>query len=273
MARKLKSFSRPKGGTLKKSYDMIIAKRRKGALEIQFNRPDRLNTINEEMAEDIMHAMDAVELDRNIIAVVLSGDARAFCAGADLKSPPGASIDGGGEAVPYPDVLKQIVNSEKPVIAAVNGAAFAGGLGLVGAADIVITVQDVQFSFSEVRIGVIPAVISVVCLPKLGTHHGMKLFLTGERFTGQQAVDFGLAHRAVPAAQLIEAVQEEIDMINLGGPNAIIECKKLVRQVPGLSMQEGFDLTGSWSVKMFKSKEGEEGMASFREKRKPSWVS
>ena len=154
-----------------------------------------------------------------------------------------------------------------------NGAAFAGGLGLVGAADIVITVQDVQFSFSEVRIGVIPAVISVVCLPKLGTHHGMKLFLTGERFTGQQAVDFGLAHRAVPAAQLIEAVQEEIDMINLGGPNAIIECKKLVRQVPGLSMQEGFDLTGSWSVKMFKSKEGEEGMASFREKRKPSWVS
>ena len=79
--------------------------------------------------------------------------------------------------------------------------------------------------------------------------------------------------RDCSAAQLIEAVQEEIDMINLGGPNAIIECKKLVRQVPGLSMQEGFDLTGSWSVKMFKSKEGEEGMASFREKRKPSWVS
>ena len=96
MARKLKSFSRPKGGTLKKSYNMIIAKRRKGALEIQFNRPDRLNAINEEMAEEIMHAMDAVELDRKIIAVVLSGDQRSFCAGADLggfQDPPDRALE------------------------------------------------------------------------------------------------------------------------------------------------------------------------------------
>ena len=240
---------------------------------ISLSRPEVRNAVDGVTAAALAAAFCEFDEDEGSDVAVFYGEHGTFCAGADLKSPPGASIDGGGEAVPYPDVLKQIVNSEKPVIAAVNGAAFAGGLGLVGAADIVITVQDVQFSFSEVRIGVIPAVISVVCLPKLGTHHGMKLFLTGERFTGQQAVDFGLAHRAVPAAQLIEAVQEEIDMINLGGPNAIIECKKLVRQVPGLSMQEGFDLTGSWSVKMFKSKEGEEGMASFREKRKPSWVS
>ena len=244
-----------------------------GAAWITLNRPENRNALSAALVNELYHHLLEANKDPAVRSIVITGNGTAFCAGADLKSPPGASIDGGGEAVPYPDVLKQIVNSEKPVIAAVNGAAFAGGLGLVGAADIVVTVQDVQFSFSEVRIGVIPAVISVVCLPKLGTHHGMKLFLTGERFTGQQAVDFGLAHRAVPAAQLIEAVQEEIDMINLGGPNAIIECKKLVRQVPGLSMQEGFDLTGSWSVKMFKSKEGEEGMASFREKRKPSWVS
>ena len=100
--------------------------------------------------------------------------------------------------VPYADVLTAIIDSPKPVIAAVNGAAFAGGLGLVGAADIVVTRTDVQFSFSEVRIGVIPAIISVVCMPKLGVHHGTKLFLTGERFDGQQAVDMGLAHICVP---------------------------------------------------------------------------
>jgi enoyl-CoA hydratase/carnithine racemase len=128
--------------------------------------------------------------------------------------------------VPYPDVLNAIMDSPKPVIAAINGAAFAGGLGLVGAADIVITKEDVQFSFSEVRIGVIPAVISVVCLPKLGTHHGMKLFLTGERFSGKQAVEMGFAHRAVHEDELEEAVNEEIDMINLGGPIAVQECKK-----------------------------------------------
>ena len=112
------------------------------------------------------------------------------------------------------------MDSPKPVIAAINGAAFAGGLGLVGASDIVISRKNVQFSFSEVRIGVIPAIISVVCLPKLGTHHGMKVFLTGERFDGDQAVAMGLAHRAVEDDELHSAVQEEIDMINLGGPIA-----------------------------------------------------
>ena len=158
------------------------------------------------------------------------------------------------------------------MIAAVNGAAFAGGLGLVGASDIVITAEDVQFSFSEVRIGVIPAVISVVCLPKLGVHHGMKLFVTGERFTGAQAVGMGFAHRAVPGDKLIAAVNEEIDMIRRGGPNAVVECKKLVRQVLALSREEGFALTTEWSGRMFRSEEGAEGMAAFREKRDASWI-
>ena len=210
--------------------------------------------------------------DETVRSIVITGTGPAFCAGADLKSPPGQTIEGGPRAVPYTDVLRAILESDKPVIAAINGAAFAGGLGLVGAADIVITVEDVQFSFSEVRIGVIPAVISVVCLPKLGTHHGMKLFLTGERFTGKQAVDMGFAHRAVPADQLIDAVQEEIDMINLGGPNAVVQCKKLVRRIPQLSVEDGFKETAEWSVRMFKSDEGAEGMAAFREKRNPAWT-
>ena len=117
------------------------------------------------------------------------------------------------------------MDCSKPVIAAVNGAAFAGGLGLVGAADIAVSVADAKFSFSEVRIGVIPAVISVVCLPKLGTHHAMKLFLTGERFSGSDAVRMGFVHRAVPADELRRAVLEEIDMIRLGGPEAVKACK------------------------------------------------
>jgi methylglutaconyl-CoA hydratase len=158
------------------------------------------------------------------------------------------------------------------VIAAVNGAAFAGGLGLIGAADIVIAVEDAPHSFSEVRIGVIPAIIAVVCLPKLGTHHGMKLFLTGERFSGAQAVQMGLAHRAVPAAQLRAAVDEEIAMLRLGGPIAMAECKKLVRRVPQLSVEQGFEEMAVWSRRMFMSPEAAEGMAAFREKRKPNWV-
>jgi methylglutaconyl-CoA hydratase len=112
----------------------------------------------------------------------------------------------------------------------------------------------------------------VVCLPKLGRHHGMRLFLTGERFDGRRAVEIGFAHRAVPLALLHAAVQEEIDMIAQGGPVAVAECKKLVRRVPELAMQDGFRETAEWSARMFRSAEAAEGMQAFRDKRKPRWV-
>lgn len=244
----------------------------RGAAWIRLNRPENRNALSAVLVNELYDHLVSANQDDAVRCIVITGNGPAFCAGADLKSPPGQIVDGQARAIAYPDVLTTILESPKPVIAAVNGAAFAGGLGLVGAADIVITVADVQFSFSEVRIGVIPAVISVVCLPKLGTHHGMKLFLTGERFSGQQAVDMGFAHRAVAADQLEAAVQAEIDMINLGGPNALKEAKRLVREVSKLSIEEGFKVTGPWSRKLFESDEGAEGMAAFREKRKPNWV-
>ncbi len=243
----------------------------RGAAWITLNRPENRNALSSVLVNELHEHLDAANADDSVRCIVITGNGPAFCAGADLKSPPGQVIEG-KQSVPYPEVLNQILDSAKPVIAAVNGAAFAGGLGLVGAADIVVTVDEVQFSFSEVRIGVIPAVISVVCLPKLGTHHAMKLFLTGERFTGTQAVAMGLAHRAVPADALRTAVREEIDMINLGGPIAVAECKKLVRQVSQLGTAEGFAATGEWSARMFKSEEAAEGMAAFREKRKAAWI-
>ena len=144
---------------------------RNGAAWITLNRPENRNALSAVLVNELYdHLTDSNDNDE-VRCIVITGTGPAFCAGADLKSPPG-QIAGGGRAVPYADVLTAILDSPKPVIAAVNGAAFAGGLGLVGAADIVVTVDDVQFSFSEVRIGVIPAIISVVCLRKLGKHHG-----------------------------------------------------------------------------------------------------
>lgn len=245
---------------------------KQGAAWITLNRPENRNALSSVLVTELYDHLMAANADDSVRSIVITGNGPAFCAGADLKSPPGQLSEGSDRAVPYADVLTTILDSPKPVIAAINGAAFAGGLGLVGASDIVVTREDVQFSFSEVRIGVIPAIISVVCLPKLGTHHGMKLFLTGERFDGHQAVAMGLAHRAVSDDDLHAAVQEEIDMINLGGPIAVQECKKLVRRVPQLSLADGFEETAKWSARMFRSEEGAEGMASFREKRKPSWV-
>jgi len=242
-----------------------------GAAWITLNRPENRNALSAILVNELYaHLINANE-NSEVRSIVITGTGPAFCAGADLKSPPGQLVDG-AQGVTYPEVLNTILESPKPVIAAVNGAAFAGGLGLVGAADIVVTVSDVQFSFSEVRIGVIPAVISVVCIPKLGTHHAMKLFLTGERFTGEQAVSMGFAHKAVKAEELTSMVQEEIDAINLGGPIAVQECKKLVRRVRELNIRDGFNETGEWSKRLFQSEEGTEGMAAFREKRKPNWV-
>jgi len=243
---------------------------RQGAAWITLNRPKARNALSSVLVSELYDHLQAANDSPDVRCIVITGADPAFCAGADLKAPPGQIVD--GRTVNYADVLDRILESPKPVIAAVNGAAFAGGLGLVGAADIVVTAEEVQFSFSEVRIGVIPAVISVVCLPKLGRHHGMKLFLTGERFSGSDAVTMGFAHQAVPKAELLSAVQNVIDMINLGGPTALIECKKLVREVPQMSVKEAFEKTGPWSASLFQGPEGQEGMAAFREKREPAWV-
>ena len=208
--------------------------------------------------------------DDSIRAIVITGAGKAFCAGADLKSKNNSPA--GSAKISYDPVLSAIWHGDKPVLAAVNGYAFAGGLGLIGAADVVITSSEAVFSFSEVRIGVIPAMISVVCLRKLGEHHAMRLFLTGERFDGTQAVEYGLAHRAVKPAELHAAVGEVVDAICLGGPNAVRECKQLVRSVATLSVEDGLELTKTWSSRVFATDEAAEGMKAFAEKRQPNWV-
>lgn len=243
---------------------------RNGGAWITLDRPEKRNALSPTLVAETYNHILAANQDDDVRCVVITGTPPAFCAGADLKAKRGQET--GDADIPYPRLLMQIQDNHKPVIAAVNGAAFAGGLGIVGAADISITADDVVFSFSEVRLGLIPAMISVVCLPKLGTHHGMKLFLTGARFTAGQAVDMGLVHRAVPGDRLAAAVQEEIDMICLGGPNAVADAKKLVRRVPLMSREDGFAETAPWTARLFGSEEGTEGMAAFREKRKPSWV-
>ena len=244
---------------------------RQGAAWITLNRPDRRNALSAALVNELDAHLAAAAADPAVRCIVITGAGSAFCAGADLKSPPGEVVNG-RQGVTLADLLARIQDHPKPVIAAVNGAAFAGGLGLVGASDIVITAEDAPYSFSEVKIGVIPAVISVVCLPKLGPTHGMKLLLTGERFDGRRAVEVGLAHRAVPADQLQAAVQQEVDALRLAGPNALAECKQLVRRIPTLHRDAAFKEASEWSLRMFLSAEAAEGMAAFREKRPPAWT-
>ncbi len=253
------------------SQEATLYEVRDGAAWITLNRPEARNALSAKMVNEIYTHLNTANEDDEVRCIVLTGAGTAFCSGVDLKSPPGELV-AGLQAITYPDLLNAILESAKPVISAVNGPAFAGGIGLVAAADISVTTTDAVYSFSEVRIGVIPAVIAVVCVPKLGRHHAMKLFLTGERFTGKDAVSMGLVHRAVASDELLKCVHEEIDMINLGGPLAVREAKRLVRRIDEISTEQGFEETGPWSKRLFESEEGMEGLAAFREKRKPEWV-
>ncbi len=239
---------------------------------ITLDSPETRNALSAPLVSELsMHLRSAMD-DPKVRVVVLTGSGPAFCAGADLKARGGPAGAGGGQQNPFLEILKLIWNGPKPVIAAVNGAAFGGGAGLVAAADIAIAADSARFAFSEVRLGVIPAMISVVVLPKLGVQRTMRLFLTGERFDAAQAVEHGLVHRAVPADTLVSAVQEEVDLISLGGPVAVTEAKRLVRTVARLPMDEAFAYAEARIAELFASAEAAEGMAAFAAKRRPKWA-
>lgn len=236
---------------------------------ITLNRPDNRNALSNDLVDGLLADLRQGLADDAVRVIVLTGNGPIFCAGADLKS--GGVSATAGEP-PFVTVMKTIWNSPKPVLARVNGSAFGGGVGLAAVCDLSVAVDSAQFSFSEVRVGVIPAMISVVVLPKLGIQQGMWLFLTGERFAAPRAVELGLIHRAVPAEKLDESVDEIVSMVRLGGPIAIREAKQLVRRIPSMSMDEAFRYTGEKIAQLFASPEAAEGMMAFAEKRKPKWV-
>lgn len=234
--------------------------------------PDDRNAMTEALVRSLLADLRRAEADPAVRAVVLTGEGPAFCAGADLKNRgSGVLAEGAGEA-PLVEILKLLFAGSKPTLAAVNGHAFGGGIGLVAACDIAICADGARFSFSEVRIGAIPAMISVVCVPKLGANQAMRLFLTGARFDAAEARELGLVHTVVPLDRLEETVRAELAEIAKGGPNAVAEAKRLVRFVEAASMDEGFAYAKRKLAELFASDEAAEGMAAFAEKRPPAWV-
>lgn len=242
---------------------------RRDAAWITLNQPEKRNALSDDVVATLLDHLRQANADAQVRAIVITGAGSAFCAGADLKS---GGMRASASEHPFVTVMKLIWNGPKPVIARINGPAFGGGVGLAAACDISVAADSVAFSFSEVRIGVIPAMISVVVLPKLGPQQTMYLFLTGERFSAQRAVDLGLIHRAVPADQLDAAVNDIVGMIRLGGPNAVRAAKHLIRTVPTMSMDEAFRWTSELISGLFASAEAAEGMSAFIQKRKPNWA-
>lgn len=238
-----------------------------GVATLTMDRPDTRNALSGELLNGLADALERAHDDDAVRVVVLTNTGPAFCAGADLKG-------GGAEAPRYtlPQLFTAMAEARTPVIGRIAGHCTGGGVGLAAACDVSIAADDVKLGFTEVRLGVIPAMISVICLPKMRRGDAMELFLSGERISAARAAEVGLLNSAVPAAGLDGAVAELVGKLLRGGPQALAMAKQLVTQVPGMDRAAALEWTEAVSRERFASAEAAEGIAAFRERRDPSWV-
>ncbi len=239
-----------------------------GVATVTLNSPANRNALSPALIDGLGDALDDAIVDRSARVIVLTHVGPAFCAGADLKARGHAS----DARRSIPEILAAIADSPKPVVARVSGHVMAGGVGLVAACDLSVASDDVRFGFTEVRIGVAPAIISVVCLPKLGRADAAELFLTGERITAARAAAIGLINRCVPATELDATVDTWVGALMAGAPGALAAAKRLIAEVPALDRDTAFIRAAAWSAELFASEEATEGMAAWVEKRPASWV-
>ncbi|MCP4425790.1 MAG: enoyl-CoA hydratase [Chloroflexi bacterium] len=254
----------------------VIELRQDGAvLTIALNRPASHNALTPEMIGDLTAVFQSLSSRDDVRVVVLTGNGRSFCAGADLtfmRAAADYSFEenvADGEAIF--DLMQAIDTCPKPVIGRVNGAAIGGGVGLVSACDIVVAVARAKFAFSEARLGIVPAVISPFVLAKIGVGNGRELFLTGERFNAKRARQIGLAQHVVAEDELDAKVNERIEQLLPAAPGAQTAVKELIRAVPYQPKEAMRNYTANLIAERRASDEGREGMSSFLEKRSPNW--
>jgi len=250
-------------------------------LTIWFNQPESRNALTTELTTDLLAALAAVRDDRSVRGITLRGRGGIFCAGGDLKSFKSmASGQGNTSRGDIAEMSKggasmfETVNTmPQVVIALVEGAAMAGGLGMACCADVMIVEKDARFAFTETAIGLTPAQISPYVLQKVGYATGRRLMLTAARFKGEEAARMGLADECVADLAGLEAAEAKIrkQVLNCA-PGAVADIKDLILQLPELSPEERVAAAADNFARRVVSDEGKEGLASFIEKRKPNWA-
>lgn len=260
-----------------KSEILTIATDPRGVARVTLNRPEVKNAFNETLIAEIAEAMTALSKDANTRVVVLQGAGDAFSAGADLSWMKRASNftadENIGDARRLAAMLNAIYVCEKPVIAMVQGACMGGGVGLASACDIVIAAEDAFFALSEVRLGIIPAVISPFVLHAIGARQARRFFLTGERFDAAKAKEIGLAHMVCMRAQMEATLDGVVKNLLACGPAAQKEAKALIRIVAGRPVDGPvMEETAAIIARVRTTPEGKEGVTAFLEKRKANWV-
>lgn len=243
---------------------------------VTMNRPEVHNALNAQLLYDLKTAFAELGENEQLSGVILTGAGKSFSAGADLPMMQAAAQAteerNRHEAEDLSGVFEAIDLFPAPLVARVNGAAMGGGLGLLAVCDIVIASDAARLAFSEVKLGIAPAVISPYVLRKIGSSWARRLFVTGERFSPALAREIGLVHTVVPLAELDEAVAGTVRELLSGGPRALRSCKMLARDVGSLEHEAARKMTSETIAQLRVSKEGQEGLRSYLEKRKPNWV-
>jgi methylglutaconyl-CoA hydratase len=252
--------------------DLVRTATAAGVTTLTLDSPANRNALSTPLMTQLLDRLGETLVDLQVRAVVISHAGPVFCSGADLKETAAAREAGRVPSEMLADVLAALWEFPKPVVARVAGPARAGGLGLIAAADLAVCTREATFAFTEVRLGVIPAVISATVLPRLTPRAAAELYLTGEVFDGVRAAEVGLVTAAVSAEGLDGAVAGYCDALVRGGPLALAGTKQLLRRTAKESIREDLAELSARSAGYFRSPEGVEGVTAFREKRPASWV-
>lgn len=248
-----------------------------GIATITFNRPDLHNAIDESVIQQFQAALRRVAADAAARVVVIAGNGKSFCAGADLnwmKRTAGYTEEQNyRDALEFTEILALLDGMPKPTIARVHGPAYGGGVGIVSCCDIAIGTPEAAFAFSEVRLGLIPAMISPYVVAVIGERYARRYMLTAERIDAAEALRIGLLHETCAAGELDARIAAVVDQCLRGGPASIASSKALIAAVAhGPIDQAKRDYTARMIAATRASDEGKEGIAAFLEKRRPAWT-
>ena len=254
----------------------LLTESRNGVAWLTLNRPEVHNAFDETLIDGLTEAFTMAASDPAVRAIVLRALGKSFSAGADLnwmKRMAGFSeAENFADAKRLAELLRVIDTCPKPTIARVHGHAFAGATGLIACCDLAVAVTEAEFAITEVRLGLIPAVISPYLVRAMGARQARRWFLTAERFSAEQALAMNLIHEVVSAEELDPCVDHWLDAIRKAGPNALAAAKQLVRAVDQTPEAAIIEDTAKRIAAIRASAEGKEGVASFLEKRKPGWA-
>ncbi|MBI5202894.1 MAG: enoyl-CoA hydratase/isomerase family protein [Elusimicrobia bacterium] len=255
---------------------MVLAQRDGGILRVTLNRPEVRNAFDEDVMAAVTQVFKAAAKQADLRAVVLKGAGVDFCAGADVRWMRRAAgytpARNKQDAMRLVDMCRAIDYFPAPVLAGVQGSCFGGGLGIVAACDVVVAAENARMSFSECRLGIVPAVVSSFVIPKIGTAQARRYFLTAEIFGPHDARRIGLIDEVVAEAELDAKLDWFVNWILKAGPNAVREVKRMIARVAPLPLEKRIPITLETLARVRASDEGKEGLTAFLEKRPAAWV-